>query len=97
MIERRRRNNMLMPLNGFVIIKDLKEQNDGGLIKPQDLLQENKFVGTVVEIDDQYNVVKVGDLVVYDGSNSVEVPKIKGKIDEDLVIVHYKDILIKII
>jgi hypothetical protein len=25
------------------------------------------------------------------------VPKIKGKIDEDLVIVHYKDILIKII
>ena len=86
-----------MPLNGFVIIKDLKEQNDGGLIKPQDLLQENKFVGTVVEIDDQYNVVKVGDLVVYDGSNLVEVPKIKGKIDEDLVIVHYKDILIKII
>jgi len=86
--------NKFIPLNGMCVLRDIKEQNTGGLIKTATYLHEDKFIGEIVAIGENEFDLKVGDKVLYDGTIGQDLPKVKNLIDEELVVVPVKKILL---
>lgn len=79
---------IIKPVNEFVQVDLLKEENEGGIVLP-DTHQKSKFgAGEVLAIEDNFSI-KVGDTVLFDILLLTNV-KILG---EDLKFIKFSDII----
>ena len=82
----------LQPQGEYIILKNYKEKYTGGLL--QGAAQAEKHaLGEIVACGAKVEGYKPGDLVLYEEFEGSLVPKIKGLIDEEYVIIHARCIL----
>jgi len=82
---------MIKPTEGYLIVKDQKQEQKGGLLKTNSQLHQDKFVAEVIYVCENCKY-KVGDIIIYDGLRGEEFPKV-GDIKDDLIIIKENDIL----
>jgi co-chaperonin GroES (HSP10) len=82
---------MIVLSDGYIIVKDIKQEQKAGLVKTNSAIHEDKFVAEVMYVSEA-SKYSVGDKIIYDGLQSEEFPKIDG-ITDDLSILKEKYIL----
>jgi chaperonin GroES len=90
LVKKSERNNMLVPLDGFVIIEqdEAKKESSGGIIIP-DTHQKKGATGKIVAVPEYgYTEVKVGDRVLFApfAGKNIELE------DKTYLVVNYCDI-----
>lgn len=86
----------LQPQNEYIILREYKEKYAGGLLKGA-AQTEKHAVGEIIAHGPKVEGYSIGDLVLYEEFQGSTVPKIKGLIDEEYVIIHARLILARIV
>ena len=81
---------MIIPKNEYLLIKVLKNENEGkGILLPDTLQKEEFGVGEVMALAETIEDIKVGDKVVFD-----KLMLVNAKIEEEEIkFLKYSDIL----
>lgn len=86
----------LIPLENKLIVKEIKEEYSGGLVK-----SNNEFdkvpVAEVIAVAEGVKTFEVGDVIIYNEYEGAEIPKMEGiNKENDLIILDVNDVLLKV-
>lgn len=79
----------------WVIVRELPQPKNVGLMKSADALLERTGFGEVVAVHPENTIVKPGDIVLYNDLMSYDIPKRKGYVNEPLYAVSLDKIFAK--
>ena len=83
------------PIRNYLLIKDYKPKKKGGLIKPENEF-DKQAIAEVLAIGPDVKGFKKGEIVIYDEFSGVEIEKISGFIDEEVILVSADKVIAKI-
>lgn len=82
----------LQPHGEYIVLKNYVEKYEGGLLKGA-AQTEKHAIGEIIACAPAVKEYKVGDLVLYEEFEGSMIPKIRGLIDDEYVIIHARLIL----